>query len=188
MRRYWWGQLLGETNRLMVPDAEHSEATGIFLLVPAMIGYYNAINANLARPTFTWTMDHETGDITISSSAQASLVRQWTATTFDNVRRDFRLIKGDTPADPCEFIPVQVRARGAAAAAAGLACASSSLLARAAQVFGKACVNPVIWTSQDVGLTSYSEGVWTCVCAAVCVSRWRWWMTVESMPCAVCGA
>jgi hypothetical protein len=46
-------------------------------------------------------------------TVQASLVRQWTATTFDNVRRDFRLIKGDTPADPCEFIPVQVRCAAA---------------------------------------------------------------------------
>lgn len=42
--RYWWGELLGETNRLMVPDAEHTMATGIFILVPAMINYYNAIN------------------------------------------------------------------------------------------------------------------------------------------------
>ena len=32
----------------MVPDAEHSMATGIFVLVPAMINYYNAINLKYA--------------------------------------------------------------------------------------------------------------------------------------------
>jgi hypothetical protein len=34
-------------------------------------------------------------------------------------------------------------------------------------VFGKACVNPVIWTSQEVGPTSSSNGVWTCVLACL---------------------
>ena len=61
----------GITIRIWSPDAEHSEATGIFLLVPAVIAYYNAINQKLARPTFTWTTDHTTGDITITSSQQA---------------------------------------------------------------------------------------------------------------------
>jgi hypothetical protein len=31
------------------------------------------------------------------------------ATTTDGTRRDFRLIKGDTPLDPCKGIPVHVR-------------------------------------------------------------------------------
>ena len=30
------------------------------------------------------------------------------ATTTDGTRRDFRLIKGDTPLDPCHGIPVHV--------------------------------------------------------------------------------
>lgn len=61
-----------------------------------------------ARPTMTWTIDHTSGDITLTTSTQPVFVRQWTATTYDAIRRDFRLIKGDTPADPCTFIPVQV--------------------------------------------------------------------------------
>jgi len=59
------------------------------------------------------------------------------ATTFGDARRDFRLVKGDTPADPCEFIPVKI--------------------------FGEACINPVLWFGESIAPTSTANGTYTYV-------------------------
>jgi hypothetical protein len=46
-------------------------------------------------------------------------------------------VQGNTPADPCEFIPIKV--------------------------FGNACLNPVIWEFEEVAPTSVANGVYTYV-------------------------
>ena len=53
-------------------------------------------------------MDHTSGDINIITKTKPSEVILRFATTYDAIRRDFRLIKGNTPQDPCTFIPVKV--------------------------------------------------------------------------------
>jgi len=119
----WWGMLEGETNRLMIANAEHSMATGIVELMRGARAYYAAMIADSPRPVFNWTMAPN-GTITVTTQDKPSGVIAWYAesSTMNNVngkRRDFRLIVGDTPADPCHFIPVHV--------------------------FGNACVNPCLW-------------------------------------------
>lgn len=135
--QYWWGQLTGETYRLMVANAEHSFATGIPTLLPSVIGFAEGLLANAPRPVFTWSIDPTSGAITIISKTQPHKVTMKYATTTDGTRRDFRLIKGDTPLDPCHGIPVHV--------------------------FGNACLNLCLWAHEEVGPTSVVNGTSTYV-------------------------
>lgn len=132
---YWWGDLLGETYRLMIANAEHTCATGLLPLVTGVSSFMNSIVLNSTRPTFTWTMDPTTGQITVDGTGmRPTKAEMWSATTestLDNGRRDFRLIKGDTKADPCEFIKVSV--------------------------FGEACVNPVIWVPEPLEISTVGD-------------------------------
>jgi PhoPQ-activated pathogenicity-related protein len=124
---YWWGDLEGETYRLMIQNAEHSMATGIPELVPGIIGFYNTLLHGQNRPSLDWSIAPGSGDITLEVDATVLTpkeVKLQHATTFGAERRDFRLIKGDTPADPCHFIKVSI--------------------------FGEACVNPIIWWGETI--------------------------------------
>lgn len=47
----------------MTPNAEHSEATGILEIVPAICAWYNKHLKNEVVPTFTWTINNSTGEI-----------------------------------------------------------------------------------------------------------------------------
>jgi PhoPQ-activated pathogenicity-related protein len=140
---YWWGnngaELPGETYRLMVSNAEHSMATGIPTVLEGMNGFVHSINYNGVRPNLTWTTDRETGVITATTNVKPDKAVLRFATTTSCDRRDFRLIKGDTPADPFKFIPVKI--------------------------FGKACINPIIWIGEDLAPTSQDEetGLYTYV-------------------------
>lgn len=136
---YWWGMLEGETLRLMIDNAEHSMATGIVPLLTGVGAFYQSLLDGSDRPKFSWTIDNDgpnsTGKITVTTNQRPSKAVLRFATTFDNKRRDFRLVKGDTPADPCEFIKVKI--------------------------FGDACINPVIWIGEDIAPTSVKNGVYT---------------------------
>merc|ERR1712013_445571 len=50
-------------------------------------------------PRFNWTIDEETGDITVQSEKKPKSVHLWHASTCNDERRDFRLTNND---DPCE--------------------------------------------------------------------------------------
>jgi len=128
----WWGQLPGESLRVMMDNAEHSCATGALYLITAAETWYRALLDSSPRPSFNWTMDAGTGAITIKvygPMQPVSVVNRMT-TTLDGYRRDFRLVSGDTPANPCTVgIPIPL--------------------------FGKACLKPIIWIGNTVGATSY---------------------------------
>jgi len=145
---YWWGKLEGETNRLMIHNAEHSMATGIPELLMGAQAFYLSILEGGSRPKFNWTIDAHTGAITVVADTQPSLVTMHGATTFDDVRRDFRLVKGNTQSDPCKFIPVHI--------------------------FGNACINPVFWFGESLAPTSTANGQWTYVASQpLPASGWR---------------
>jgi hypothetical protein len=93
----------------MIANAEHSEATGLLTLLPGACAFFEGVLSNTPRPSFTWSMDPVSGDISIITKTKPTDVILRFATTFDATRRDFRLVKGNTPTDPCEFIPVKVR-------------------------------------------------------------------------------
>lgn len=126
---YWWdnngANLPGETYRLMISNAEHSMATGVLPLITGATAFYQSILLNATRPTVQWSMNR-TGDgrIVLRTNTMPTQAVLRFATTFDDKRRDFRLVKGNTPADPCEFIPVKI--------------------------FGDACINPVLWVGEDI--------------------------------------
>ena len=127
----WWGQLPGETLRLMVVNAEHSFVTGLPELLPGADAWAMGLFKGLKAPMFTWNISDVDGSITVHvdpSGAKPTRVVQQMATTLDSVRRDFRLVSGDTPANPCKYIPVDL--------------------------FGKACLRPMLWFGVDVGLSA----------------------------------
>lgn len=132
---YWWGDLEGDTYRLMAQNAEHSEVTGIFELLKGIHGFYDSVILDSKRPSLDWTMDKD-GTITAITDTQPDQIFLWHAnsTTVNqhpgNERRDFRLVVGITPTNPCKFIPVDI--------------------------FGHNCLNPVIWKSEE--LTSHQVG------------------------------
>jgi len=145
---YWWGEIPGETYRLIMPNAEHSCATGIPILLPSVTGFIEGIMNDVVWPSFTWTIDPASGNITIVSKTQPSAVYMWWGTTIGDQRRDFRLVKGDTPADPCHSIPLNV--------------------------FGKSCLNLVLWFPELVGPTSVENGLYTYVLSQpLPASGWR---------------
>lgn len=130
---YWWTnsgpELPGETYRLFISNAEHSMATGVFPLITGVEAFYKSLLYNASRPQIHWTLNYTgNGDIHLYTDTMPTQAVMRFATTFDDTRRDFRLVKGDTSADPCKFIPVKI--------------------------FGNACINPVLWVGEDIAPVS----------------------------------
>jgi len=95
---FWWKELTEPKHFLMVKNAEHSLATGILEVVPAISGWMLQLlekKEDIPRPK--WEINNATGDITLSISNSVSEqivgVRKWFATTCTkNKLRDFRLV------------------------------------------------------------------------------------------------
>ena len=132
---FWWGQLPGENLRMMVDNAEHSMATGALYLITGAETWFKALLDGTPRPSFSWTKstDPVTGmgsiTITVKGPLQPVAVVNRMTTTLDGYRRDFRLVSGDTPANPCKYIKVPL--------------------------FGSACLRPIIWIGESIGPVSY---------------------------------
>lgn len=126
---FWWGQLPGESLRMMVDNAEHSMATGALYLITGVEAWYAALLRNSPRPTFNWTINGVDGAITINTyGRQPDQVVLRFATTPDAGRRDFRLVSGNTPANPCKYINVTI--------------------------FGQACLRPILWVGETIAPVS----------------------------------
>jgi PhoPQ-activated pathogenicity-related protein len=136
---FWWGQLPGENLRIMADNAEHSMATGALYLITATEAWFKMLLDGTPRPVFNWTIAPDTGAITIKvyGPSQPVAVVNRVTMTLDGYRRDFRLVAGDTPANPCKYIKVPL--------------------------FGSACLRPIIWVGQNIGATSVENGVSTYV-------------------------
>ncbi len=139
---FWWGQLPGESLRMMVDNAEHSMATGALYLITGVEAWYQALLDNVARPHFNWTIDADTSVITLTAygTKPKEVVMRFTQ-TIGPERRDFRLVAGNTPANPCiKGIPLDL--------------------------FGSACLYPqLLWIGEKVGYTSNTSNSWTYVIA-----------------------
>lgn len=128
---FWWGQLPGENLRMMVDNAEHSMATGALYLITGAEVWMKALLDGTPRPSFTWDRAPDGSAITVTVTGQQPVaVVNRMATTLDGYRRDFRLVAGDTPANPCKYIPVPV--------------------------FGSACLRPIIWIGNTIGPESFN--------------------------------
>ena len=58
-------------------------------------------------PRFNWTIDSETGDITVHSEVAPDSVHVWHASTCNTHRRDFRLLNLDEPCECGLDVPIQ---------------------------------------------------------------------------------
>jgi hypothetical protein len=105
---YWWGSLPEPKHFLMVPNSEHSLATGILEAVPAIGTWIKHLLDDRVVPTFAWAINNVTGTITVSglpvgAAADGLVVRKYWAQTWDGAsgqgRRDFRFLNLD---NPCE--------------------------------------------------------------------------------------
>jgi len=95
--RYWWDEMSDEKNFLMVPNAEHSLATGILEIIPAVEAFINGVLQGVPRPKFSWVHDDVKGTITVTnlSPAKPLNVTMWYAYSAAGTgRRDFRLVAG----------------------------------------------------------------------------------------------
>jgi PhoPQ-activated pathogenicity-related protein len=132
--RHWWGQIPGQTWRLMLPNAEHEMETAMDELMNGMNAFYQGLVIGDAIPTLDWAIEQDTGKITLKTQRKPSRVLVRSATTISwmiNNRRDFRLAKG--PQEKCKFLVVDK----------------------------DKCVNPFLWVGEDLLPVDVSEGVYT---------------------------
>jgi len=69
----YWNKMKGEKHLLIVPNAEHSLATGLYTLCSTMGTYLRSVAAGHSsdqRPTFEQSYDNETGAITVTIPKQ----------------------------------------------------------------------------------------------------------------------
>jgi len=105
--RFWISEFTSETNLLMVPNAEHSLATGILEIIPALEAFTNGVLLGVPRPTFTWVHDDNAGTITVTNTSpnKPLNVSMWFAYSAKGTgRRDFRLVAG-YPKPSLQLIP-----------------------------------------------------------------------------------
>lgn len=102
---YWWNDMPEPKHVIMAPNAEHSLATGIFEVVPA-IGAWVVAHLNKDHvPQFTWEIDEATGAITATLNEHGVVheANVWWAyscgvNSFDGkFRRDYRVAHIDNP-------------------------------------------------------------------------------------------
>ena len=101
---YWWDDMTLPKKRLIVPNAEHSEATGILELLPAVGAFFNGVIDKAPGPAFDWKISADGTDIAVQVDAageQPLAVHMWHATTCDSKRRDFRIVNKYEPCLPC---------------------------------------------------------------------------------------
>jgi PhoPQ-activated pathogenicity-related protein len=105
---YWWNDLPEPKHFLMTPNAEHSEATGILMITPAIGTWLSYQLQKAAVPTFTWHTSQTNGEITatlddIGTVHSATMYWGYSCgNNFDNKienkptkRRDFRMMSMD---------------------------------------------------------------------------------------------
>jgi PhoPQ-activated pathogenicity-related protein len=98
---YWWSDLPQPKHFLMVPNAEHSLATGILEVTPAIGTWIAALLVNKEVPQMDWKIDQDAGTIQLKldGTLKPLHVRKYYAYTCnDTPRRDFRFVSAD---DPC---------------------------------------------------------------------------------------
>jgi len=104
---YWWSQMPEPKHFLLVPNAEHSLATGIQTVVPAVNAWAQSLLAGEKIPDLTWTISEETGEIVATVSQRDAIIHEakmWYGYSCgqnswdgDKKRRDFRVANLDYP-------------------------------------------------------------------------------------------
>lgn len=96
---YWWSDMPEPKHFLMVPNAEHSMATGILEITPVIGTWLSFLLNKKPHPKLTWDISRTTGEITATlDGGIPKQVLMWNAQTCNHKRRDFRIVNID---DPC---------------------------------------------------------------------------------------
>ena len=102
---FWWSGMPEPKHILMVPNAEHSMATGLLEAVPAIGAWISQhLRDRKEVPTFTWTIAAD-GTITATLDARGEVeeARAWSGLSCGQnvdsklMRKDFRVISVDNP-------------------------------------------------------------------------------------------
>jgi len=102
--QYFWDKMPSKTKHFLIAhNAEHSCATGIPEIVPAIGAFINAALAQHHIPNMNWTIDAD-GTLHLTTETKPTKVVVHYADTLSETRRDFRLAIGTTP---CPYIPVK---------------------------------------------------------------------------------
>eukprot|EP00428_Durinskia_dybowskii_P071696 CAMPEP_0170400044 /NCGR_PEP_ID=MMETSP0117_2-20130122/24286_1 /TAXON_ID=400756 /ORGANISM="Durinskia baltica, Strain CSIRO CS-38" /LENGTH=557 /DNA_ID=CAMNT_0010656763 /DNA_START=12 /DNA_END=1685 /DNA_ORIENTATION=+ len=103
---YWWDQMPNPKRFMMIPNAEHSLATGILEAVPGIGAFINALLHKDPVPGLDWVISNTTGDITVTVHQEGEIhsATMWYASScgqndWDNgtKRRDYRIMHLDNP-------------------------------------------------------------------------------------------
>jgi len=88
----WWSDLPEPKHFLMVPNAEHSMATGILEIVPVIGTWITRLLGDVKIPTFDWDIDKTNGDITVDLTGLEGVkkVEKFYGLSVNDKRRDFR--------------------------------------------------------------------------------------------------
>lgn len=107
---YWWNDMPEPKRFIMTPNAEHSEATGIMEIVPAIGAFIRYHLEEKTVPEFTWKISEDTGAITVTLNEhgiveEANLHYAYSCgkNTDGTLRRDFRFAMLDNPCT-CGFL------------------------------------------------------------------------------------
>lgn len=103
---YWWSEMPEPKHFMLVPDAEHSLATGILEVVPSISAWIQNLLMKEDIPQFDWKISEETGAITVTLNEvgvvhEASVWYAYSCGVNDwdggVKRRDFRVAHLDSP-------------------------------------------------------------------------------------------
>jgi len=104
--RFWWSGMPQPKHFLIAPNAEHSCATSIFEIVPAIGAFIQNLLLGETIPSLDWDIDDSTGTIvaTLDDNSIVHSATMWYAyscgiNSFDNdtMRRDYRIAHMDSP-------------------------------------------------------------------------------------------
>ena len=142
--QHGWTQMPGETHLLVVPNSEHSLATGIPNLIGALGGFVGSLAAKQTaadRPAFTYAKDTTSGALTVNltSGPAPEHVYLRHAQTMSDQRRDFRWVRlANETTSPCVLPGIKLKKEVEG---------------------GGNCVQPMIW--HRVELKKAADGTYT---------------------------
>jgi hypothetical protein len=146
-QRYWHQKMVGEMNFLVIKNAEHSEATGMLELIPAVSSFVQQVVAHKPRPTMVWKIDDVTGNISVLTDTVPKKVTIAVADSAGDVstgKRDFRWAALNV-----SFCPIKV--------------------------FG-GCVRPVFWSTQPLQPATPDQLSYVASVPLPAAGKWRAFM------------
>lgn len=130
----------GETHMLIVPDSEHSMATGVFEATATLTAFAGSLMHSIpARPSFTYSRNASDGTLNVMIDTtkpplgvNPSKVVLHTAMTLQQDRRDFRWVRlASNSSSPCISPDIPLPK----------------------PVFGGNCLQPILWTTTKLEVT-----------------------------------